>query len=71
MRDALAVDRLCGEDRVRVQRVEVAGDAGELDEVGLRDRSARRLEPEADLDVLEVQRRHRGLCLTTTAFGSW
>jgi hypothetical protein len=54
VRDPLAVDRLCGEDRVGVQGVEVAGDPCERDEVGLGDRPAGRLEAEADLDVLEV-----------------
>jgi hypothetical protein len=58
--DPLAVDRLGGEDGVGVQRVEVPGDAGEGDEIGLRDRTARCLEPEADLDVLEVERRTNG-----------
>ena len=44
--DALAVDRLRGEDGVGVQRVEVAGDAGEGDEIGLRHGPPQRLEPE-------------------------
>jgi hypothetical protein len=57
VRDALTVDRGGGEDRVRVERIEVSGDAGERDEVRLGDGTARRLEPEADLDVLVVQRR--------------
>jgi hypothetical protein len=56
--DALAVYRVRGEDRVGVERIEVAGDPGERYEIRLRDGSARCREAKPDLDVLEVQRRH-------------
>jgi hypothetical protein len=58
VRDPPAVDRRGGELLVGVERIEVARDAGEVDEVGLGDDPGRGLETEADLDVLEVQGRY-------------
>jgi hypothetical protein len=66
VRDPPPVHRLRSERLVGVKRIEVAGDAGEGDEVSLGDRPGGRLKAEADLDVLEVQRGHESGLLART-----
>ena len=55
VRDRLAVGLLLAELPVDVRRVEVARQAGEVDDVRLRHRAARRAIGLADLEVLEVE----------------